>query len=123
MALMLEVEDNANCDGVPQLIFNTLDEPRQVTEVIAGDFGQDATLHRVTGWSSQGNGSPCPAYAVRIQESGAGEALLVYGGGDWGLRFMPVALEEEWSLDSPNQWGENFLSLDNESQVRFLDTN
>lgn len=120
MSLMLEVEDNANCDGVPQLIFNTMGEPRQVTEVIAGDFGQEPSPHRVTGWCSQGDGSPCPAYAVRIEESGAGEAVLVYGG-DWGLRFMPLTVEEEWSLDSPNQWGENFLSLDDESQVRFLD--
>ena len=32
MSLMLEVEDNANCDGVPQLIFNTMGEPRQVVE-------------------------------------------------------------------------------------------
>ncbi|MCY4624301.1 MAG: hypothetical protein OXC99_04765 [Chloroflexi bacterium] len=119
MSLMLEVEDNANCDGVPQLIFNTMGEPRQVTEVVAGDFGQKPSPHRVTGWSSERGGSPCPAYAVRIEESGAGEALLVYGG-DWGLRFMPLPVDEEWSLDSPNQWGENFLSLDDESQVRFL---
>jgi hypothetical protein len=119
MALMLEVEDNPNCDGVPQLIFNTLGESRQVTEVIAADFGKDPAPHRVTGWSSEGDGSPCPAYAVPIEESGAGQALLVYGG-DWGLRFMPVEVDEEWSLDSSNQWGENFLSLDDESQVTFL---
>ena len=121
MSLMLEVEDNANCDGVPQLVFNTMGEPRQVTAVMAGDFGQEVTLHRVTGWSSEGDGSPCPAYAVRIQESGEGEALLVFGG-DWGLRFMPATLSEVWSLDSPNQWGENFLSVDGESQVTFLDS-
>ena len=119
MSLMLEVEDNANCDGVPQLIFNTMDEPRQVTEVIAGDFGQEPSPHRVTGWSSEGDGSPCPAYAVRIEESGAGEAVLVFGG-DWGLRMMPLSVDEEWNIDSPNQWGENFLSLDDESQVTFI---
>ena len=58
---------------------------------------------------------------MHIEESGAGEALLVYGG-DWGLRLIPASIEEEWSLDSPNQWGENFLSLDDESQVRFVDS-
>ena len=104
MSLMLEVEDNANCDGVPQLIFNTMGEPRQVVEVIAGDFGREPTLHRVTGWSSEGDGSPCPAYAVSIEESGAGQALLVYGG-DWGLRLIPASFEEEWSLDSLNPVG------------------
>ena len=92
-----------------------------MTEVIAGDFGQEPSLHRVTGWSSQDGGSPCPAYAVSIEESGAGQALLVYGG-DWGLRLIPAGLDEAWSLDSPNQWGENFLSLDDESQVRFIDS-
>ena len=80
MALMLEVEDNANCDGVPQLIFNTMAEPRPVAKVITGPFGEETSFHRVTGWCSENNGSPCTAYAVKIQESGAGEALLIYGG-------------------------------------------
>ena len=118
MALMLEVEDNANCDGVPQLIFNTMAESRPVAEVITGPFGEATSFHKVTGWCSENNGSPCPAYAVKIQESGAGEALLIYGG-DWGLRFMRSDLKEDWDIASPNQWGENFLSLDDESQVRF----
>ena len=120
MSLMLEVEDNANCDGVPQLVFNTMADPRPVAEVLTGDFGQEVRLHKVTGWSSENDGSPCAAFAVKIQESGAGEALLIYGG-DWGLRFMPSELSEEWDITSANQWGENFLSLDDESQVKFVD--
>lgn len=120
MAFMLEVEDNANCDGVPQLMFNTMAESRLVAEVLTGDFGKETVFHKVTGWSSKNDGSPCPAYAVKIQESGSGEALLIYGG-DWGLRFMPSTLTEEWDIDSTNQWGENFLSLDDESQVKYPD--
>lgn len=120
MAFMLEVEDNANCDGVPQLMFNTMAESRLVAEVLTGDFGKEAVFHKVTGWSSENDGSPCPAYAVKIQESGSGEALLIYGG-DWGLRLMPADLDEAWDLASDNQWGENFLSLDGESQVKYSD--
>jgi hypothetical protein len=120
MAFMLEVEDNPNCDGVPQLIFNTMADSRLVAEVLTGDFGKETAFHRVTGWSSENDGSPCPAYAVKIQESGSGEALLIYGG-DWGLRLIPSDLNEEWDLNSENQWGENFLSLDDESQVKYPD--
>jgi hypothetical protein len=120
MSFMLEVEDNANCDGVPQLIFNTMVESRLVAEVLTGDFGKETTLHKVTGWSSENDGSPCPAFAVKIQESGSGEALLIYGG-DWGLRFMPSELTEDWDITSTNQWGENFLSLDAEAQINYVD--
>ena len=113
----VEVEAGNNCDFSLHRIFSVVEEPKEVVRVEAPGIRGELAMVEVIGWGEDG---PCPAYAVRIEESGAGEALLVYGG-DWGLRFMPLTLEEEWSLDSPNQWGENFLSLDDESQVRFLD--
>ena len=45
-----------------------------------------------------------------MEDSGAGIAVLVYGG-LWGVRLKPVSLVEEWNLDSPQQWGEPYLSL------------
>src|SRR5207247_5769637 len=41
----------------------------------------------VVGWSSVGGGSPCAAWAIVVEDSSAGTAVLVYGG-DWGLRLQ-----------------------------------
>ena len=120
MPLMLEVEENENCERLPQLIFNTLEEGRPVTHVRTIAPGGETAFHRVTGWCSSGEGSPCPAYAVKIEESGLGEAVLVYGG-DWGIRLMSAAVDEPWDLGSPNQWGEGLLSVDDGSQVKLAD--
>jgi hypothetical protein len=116
--LFLEVEDNPNCEGIPQLIYSTLGEPRPVTHVMAARRGINTQMHRVTGWSSESGGSPCPAFAVRVEDSGAGSSLLVYGG-DWGLRLLPPGPEEPWGLHSAHQWGEPYLVLGDESEVRF----
>ncbi|MSQ11549.1 MAG: hypothetical protein EXR48_02450 [Dehalococcoidia bacterium] len=115
--LMFEVEENPNCEGMPQLIFNTLAAARQATHVKASRSGA-ATFHRVTGWSSAGGGTPCPAYAVRVEESGSGEGVLVYGG-DWGIRLMPPETSEAWRLATEQQWGEPFLLLNDEYEVRY----
>jgi ribosome biogenesis protein Tsr3 len=37
------------------------------------------------------------------------------------LRFMPSELNEDWDITSTNQWGENFLSLDAEAQINYVD--
>lgn len=115
--LMFEVEDNENCAGVPQLIFNTFAEARPISHVKLPYQGS-AQFHRVTGWDSQSPGGPSTAYGVKIEESGGGEALLVYGG-DWGLRIMRPGLDELWDINSENQWGEAYLMLGDESGVMF----
>ena len=45
---------------------------------------------------------------------------LVYGG-IYGLRFKPIGLEEIWNLDSPHQWGEAYLSLSSDRDLRYAD--
>jgi hypothetical protein len=35
--------------------------------------------------------------------------------------LKPVALQEEWSLESRNQWGEPYLSLADVRDIRFED--
>lgn len=115
---MFEVEENPNCEGMPQLIFNTLAEGRQISHVKAARTGGQTTFHRITGWSSAGGGAPSPAYVVKIEESGSGVGWLVYGG-DWGVRLMPPGVTEAWGLASKTQWGEPYLLLNNESDVRY----
>lgn len=116
--LMFEVEENHNCEGMPQLIFNTMETAREVTHVKTARVDSRATFHPITGWSSDGGGTPCPAYAVEVEESGSGVGWLVYGG-DWGVRLMDTNVSEPWAVDSRNQWGEPYLLLNDVSEVRY----
>jgi hypothetical protein len=69
-----------------------------------GEAGEAAC--DVAGWSSAGGGSPCAAWAVPVEDSGAGVSTLVYGG-DWGLRLTP--------RDGGAPFGEPYLLLDAEA--------
>ena len=109
-SVSVEVEDNENCYGLPMRTYEALGRPSMVSQVkIAGPSGPEE-LHWVTGWQSDGDGTPCPAYYVPVSDSGEGAAYLLYGG-DWGVRFRPLDGDEEWRLESPEQWGEPYLLL------------
>lgn len=116
MHITVEVEDNANCFGVPERIFETQGEPVKVARIRAyaprGGYG----WCRVTGWSSRGEGTPCEVRCVKVGDSGSGFAYLVFGG-DWGVRLMSAEGPEAWSMDSSTQWGEPYLLLDDLSDV------
>ena len=114
--ISLEVEDNDNCPGLPLLTYQLLGQSARVLQVrIAGPHWPEE-LHWVTGWQSDGGGTPCPAYYVQISDSGAGSAFLLYGG-DWGLRFKRGSESEAWDTESPDQWGEPWLVLAEESDI------
>ena len=114
--ISLEVEDNDNCYGLPQQTFEVMGQRHSISQVlIAGPKGPEQ-LHQVTGWQSEDDGSPCPAFYMPVTDSGSGVAYLVFGG-DWGIRFKPLDSTEEWSIDSPNQWGEPYLVLSDEGDI------
>jgi hypothetical protein len=52
-----------------------------------------------------------PAHGVQVEDSGAGNAWLIFGG-NWGLRFRITGSADAWSLDNPAQWGTAFKVLD-----------
>ena len=106
----IEVEDNANTYGLPMRRFSTKGEQRLVAQIKMDTVRGRDILHWVVGWSSEAAGTACAAYSVPVEDSGAALSYLVYGG-DWGLRFKPVGLEEAWSLASPYQFGEPCLLL------------
>ncbi len=106
------IDPNPNCpDGSCQR-FTTKDRPRTVRAVLHSDGPGESTLCDVVGWSSAGGGTPCAAQAVTVEDSGAGTAMLVYGG-DWGLRLTPRGGGE------PS--GEPYLLLADASMVVFED--
>ena len=112
----VEVEENDNSYGVPLRVFSANGEPYRVGQVKMDTAAGVGVLHWITGWSSEAGGTPCPAFCVAVEDSGAALSYLVYGG-DWGLRFKPVALDEDWRTDSSDQFGEPCLLLGEESDI------
>ncbi len=109
MIIQVEVESGPNCDMDVFQVFEGKGEPREVARVMAVLPDGSEGLCQVTGWSA---GGPCPAYAVRVSDSGEGAALLVYGGdGDGGIRLKEASSTARWDVDDPTQWGEPFLLL------------
>lgn len=104
------IEANPNCPEECCQRFTTSTPPRAVRGVQYWIRVDRSTWCDVTGWSSQGGGSPCPARAVTVEDSGAGSATLVYGG-DWGLRLTP--------RDGGKPFGEPYLLLADESMLDF----
>lgn len=82
------IEANPNCPEGCDQRFSASGEARPVTWVRHCPGGDETILCDVSGWSSAGGGSPCPAQAVAVEDSSSGVSTLVYGG-DWGLRLTP----------------------------------
>ncbi len=108
--MYFEVEENPNCPEAVSMRFKELGPARPVHQVRISDRPGGAQLFCVTGWSDDPGRPCCPAYAQKVEESGSGLAYLIFGG-SWGIRLRPIGTDEEWSLDSPHQWGEPFLLL------------
>ena len=103
----VEVKSGRNVKDGLELVFNVMGKPSKITKVMTDDREGMTRMHKVTGWSEAG---PCDAIALIVEDSGAGSALLIHGG-DEGIRLMPDDIDEPWSLDSANQWGEACLLL------------
>lgn len=116
--MIVEVEANENCETGCFVRFKQVRPPRPVRQVRLYDRNPAGAWHWVTGWSDDEASRICPAYAQLVEDSGAGLAHLVYGG-ICGLRFKPLEVDEEWNLTSPNQWGEAYLLLADERDVRY----
>jgi hypothetical protein len=112
----IEVEANDNTPMSANLVFKNLSDPVRVVAVRIYDGSPEPVLHRITGWSAARGGSATDAFAVRVEDSGAGGAVLVYGG-DWGVRLAPANGEIDWGLQDPQQFGETHLVLADMSDV------
>ena len=113
MFIEVDVQASANCDYSLSRVFSAVGKPEPVVRVLAPGPTGDMCFAEVTGWSTEG---PCQAYAVLVEDSGEGRALLVYGGND-GIRLKPTGSPEPWRLENREQWGEPCLLLDHDSEV------
>ncbi len=107
--MLIEVEVTAGENSPLDLhrMFDLLEDPRQVSRVMAPNpLGEDVWCE-VTGWDADG---PCPAMAAQSEDSGEGVVLLVYGGSE-GVRLRPADAPGKWALNDATQWGEACLML------------
>ncbi len=106
----VQVEPNANTPMSAQQVYKNLNQPFRVAAVRIFEGEPAGKLYAVTGWSSDAGGSACAVYGVRVEDSSAGSAYVVFGG-DWGVRLRPVESTQPWSADDPGQFGETHLVL------------
>lgn len=118
--MIVEVESNENCESSFFARFKEAGPARPVVQVRLYDRNPAGEWYRVTGWRDNEQAPECQAYAQLVEDSGSGLAHLVYGG-IYGLRFKPITVEEPWSLASPHQWGDAYLSLSSERDLRYGD--
>jgi hypothetical protein len=118
--VIVEVESNENCRESFFARFKEVRPARSVSQVRLYDRNPAGEWYWIAGWSDDERTPVCPAYAQLVEDSGAGLTHLVYGG-LYGLRFKPIHIEETWSLESPNQWGEAYLSLSSARDLRYAD--
>ena len=118
--MIVEVESNENCEASIFARFKEVGPARPVIQVRLYERNPAGEWYWVTGWSGSDATPACAAYAQEVEDSGAGLAYLVYGG-LYGLRFKPVQPDKPWSLADPKQWGEAYLSLASERDLRYAD--
>lgn len=118
--MIVEVESNDNCEASFFARFKEAAPARPVIQVRLYDRNPAGEWYWVTGWSDNATAPPCPAYAQLVEDSGAGLTQLVFGG-LYGLRFKPIQPDEPWSITNPSQWGEAYLSLASERDLRYAD--
>ncbi len=114
--IYLEVEENDNCGYMPLMAYEAHRDPAPVSRVVLDEPGRARGVYLVTGWSSEGGGMPVPAMYAPVSDSGQAVVHLVFGG-DWGIRLKPEGYSEDWDIASPNQFGEPYLMLIDESDV------
>ena len=113
MFVEVDVQLGDNCGYSLNRVFSALAGSDQVFRVETSGIHGELGLFDVTGWSGEGT---CPAYAVIVEDSGEGRALLIYGGAD-GIRLRPQDSPESWGLEAVDQWGEPCLLLDMSTHI------
>ena len=118
--MVVEVESNPNCESSLYARFKESGPARRVEKVRTFERRAEGEWCWVTGWTDDPDNPRCAAQAQLVEDSGAGLTHLVFGG-LWGIRLKPVTLEEDWSLESRNQWGEPYLALADGRDIEYAE--
>lgn len=102
----IEIPPNPNCPEADLKVFHDLGPAKHISAIrLARDGGVPSWYH-IVGWTL--TGTPGPALAQKVDDSGEGVAFLIYGG-DAGVRLKPAGSTHPWRLDDLQQWGEAYL--------------
>ena len=118
--MVVEVESNPNCESSLYARFKESGPVRRVEQVRTFERRAEGEWCWVTGWTDDPDSPRCPAHAQLVEDSGSGLTHVVFGG-LWGVRLKPVALDEDWSLESRNQWGEPYLALADRNDIHYAE--
>ena len=118
--MFLEIEGSENFEGSLFLRFKDIGLAKTLLQVKIYDRSSRGEWCDVVGWTDNEAQPQCPAFAQLVEDSGAGFAHLIFGG-NCGIRMKLAAVDEPWSLESPNQWGESHLLLADSNDLVFLD--
>lgn len=118
--MFVEVESNPNYEGSVFLRFKEVGPARPISHVKIYDRTSQGEWCSIVGWCEGSDDPKCQAFAQRVEDSGAGLAILVFGG-NWGLRLKPESCQDDWALENQEQWGEAYLSFADQRDVRYAD--
>ncbi len=114
--IYIEVEENDNCEYMSMQLYETRADPTPIAWVRLFEPGRPDGVYEVTGWSSEGGGTPCPAMYVPVSDSGQAIAHLI-SGGDGVFGCARRGSSADWDLVDEDQWGEPYLVLTDEDDV------
>jgi hypothetical protein len=106
--MYLVIEENPNCVA-DERVFSESGKTKPVAQLNVEQPSGIRAWCDVMGVEE--GGVFAPAQAVQVEDSGAGNAWLIFGG-SWGLRFRPSGSTAEWSVTNSSQWGVPFKVLD-----------
>ncbi len=104
--MFIDVEPNSNTDKSFNMIYRDVNSSREVFCIKHLIQGIEEPV-QIVGWDAETD-APCPAFACKVEESGDGTALLIYGGSG-GVRMKRLEDESEWDPQSNQQWGDSHL--------------
>ncbi len=116
--MFIEVDSNTNCESSVFLRFKEIGPSRKITHVKIYDRIAKGEWCLITGWCDSPEQANCDASAQQVEDSGAGLAVLVFGG-NYGVRLRPETSGGRWDLEDSQQWGEAYLLLSDERDIRY----
>lgn len=118
--MVIEVESNPNCESSLYARFKESGPAQRVEKIRTFERRAEGEWCWVTGWTDDPDHPCCHAQAQLVEDSGSGLTYVVFGG-LWGIRLKPVSLDEDWSLESRNQWGEPYMALADRRDIQYAE--
>ena len=109
MIIELNIEENDNIDEYESRVFMGKKNSCKISRIFYQPEEGDPFEAEVVGWH---NRKAVQAYLICVEDSGDGEAWLIYGGNE-GIRLRKsssrLARKKPFSLDHEDEWGEKYL--------------